>query len=627
VLALAVLAAVATPAAAASRKEANKTALEVLKPKGKRSPLTVFALRKPVKAGSVVVEGGPGVSVRHGRPAGAKPLKRRAFLYWMDLAPGALFQHPSVLLLVDAKSGKPIRRTRMSFWPTVNGKRLKYARKPLYSTAGPVRKKKKAAAFLAVAPYAWAAALPNLAKDCMVTIGDRKDPIFKGDFELMQQVASAVGLKRYDATTIKSLKKKIAEAKAAGCKDVFIMIAAHGWAANGSGINVAQSAHAQVTIKAEVKTKKGGTKVVSEDLNAEHLRDIFKQFGDLTFKLGVSACFSGRWLELGDVSNLRFIGAGARADQMGWGAFQTHGTYKMGDQVNGVLTQNDHTLKDNTTNTTGATEYTNGFLRGLLYWAQTDKAHATTGDDLAKGLVYAAQIQGENNFSEQAGWANAQYRDMSANGVPAPGGGGPGGGAPGGAAPNAAPDAVFDFSPNSAPSHPKVGEAISFSSVGSGDPDGSIVDYSWNFGDTNSGSGASPSHAFTAPGKYTVRLTVTDNRGATDFVDHLVFVSGPGSKPASLNDIPCPDAGHPTTDVEVRIRIPSYAQNPAASITSAVSCAGSTTSMFAFHVEGGNDIHELDEWGVEKNTLVVTFRVSGGTTGVDGSATVTATWD
>jgi YD repeat-containing protein len=57
-------------------------------------------------------------------------------------------------------------------------------------------------------------------------------------------------------------------------------------------------------------------------------------------------------------------------------------------------------------------------------------------------------------------------------------------------------------------------QTINFNGGGSFDSDGSIVSYSWNFGDGVTGSGAVPLHNYAATGTYTVTLTVTDNLGA-----------------------------------------------------------------------------------------------------------------
>lgn len=57
---------------------------------------------------------------------------------------------------------------------------------------------------------------------------------------------------------------------------------------------------------------------------------------------------------------------------------------------------------------------------------------------------------------------------------------------------------------------------VMFDSVGSSDPDGSIVSYAWNFGDGGSASGITASHTYVSPGSFSAVLTVTDNDGATD---------------------------------------------------------------------------------------------------------------
>ncbi|UCC58360.1 MAG: PKD domain-containing protein [Candidatus Bathyarchaeum sp.] len=61
-----------------------------------------------------------------------------------------------------------------------------------------------------------------------------------------------------------------------------------------------------------------------------------------------------------------------------------------------------------------------------------------------------------------------------------------------------------------------TGEAVSFETSGSYDPDGTIVTYHWEFGDGTTGNGASVSHSYAGSGTYTITLTVTDDDGATD---------------------------------------------------------------------------------------------------------------
>ena len=62
----------------------------------------------------------------------------------------------------------------------------------------------------------------------------------------------------------------------------------------------------------------------------------------------------------------------------------------------------------------------------------------------------------------------------------------------------------------------KVRRDITFDGTGSSDPDGSVANYAWSFGDGNTGTGPNPTHSYADVGKYFVTLTVTDNDGATN---------------------------------------------------------------------------------------------------------------
>jgi PKD repeat protein len=61
-----------------------------------------------------------------------------------------------------------------------------------------------------------------------------------------------------------------------------------------------------------------------------------------------------------------------------------------------------------------------------------------------------------------------------------------------------------------------VGEPIFFDGSLSYDPDGSIVSYTWNFGDGAIGDGKTTTHSYTCSGSYSVTLNVSDGEGATD---------------------------------------------------------------------------------------------------------------
>ena len=75
--------------------------------------------------------------------------------------------------------------------------------------------------------------------------------------------------------------------------------------------------------------------------------------------------------------------------------------------------------------------------------------------------------------------------------------------------------------------------AVSFSDL-SGDTDGSITVWLWDFGDGSTSSLANPGHSYSAAGSYQVTLTVTDNDGATHTSSQLVTVTEPGA-PVSLS--------------------------------------------------------------------------------------------
>jgi murein DD-endopeptidase MepM/ murein hydrolase activator NlpD len=81
---------------------------------------------------------------------------------------------------------------------------------------------------------------------------------------------------------------------------------------------------------------------------------------------------------------------------------------------------------------------------------------------------------------------------------------------------NSPPTATFTYSCN--------GLNCTFDAGDSSDSDGSLVGYSWDFGDGGSGNGENANHAFAWAGQFPVKLVVTDNDGATGDFERPVTV-------------------------------------------------------------------------------------------------------
>jgi hypothetical protein len=77
----------------------------------------------------------------------------------------------------------------------------------------------------------------------------------------------------------------------------------------------------------------------------------------------------------------------------------------------------------------------------------------------------------------------------------------------------------------SGPAAINEGGEASFSSAGSLDPNGTIVSFSWDFGDGATGEGAAPAHTYLQDGVYTVTMTATDNDGLTGFATFVLTVN------------------------------------------------------------------------------------------------------
>ena len=78
-----------------------------------------------------------------------------------------------------------------------------------------------------------------------------------------------------------------------------------------------------------------------------------------------------------------------------------------------------------------------------------------------------------------------------------------------------------------------VNTEITFDGSRSRDPDGNITKWFWVFGDNMNGTGKTVRHIYSKAGTYTVTLTVTDNKGATNIDTTTCVITQPNRPPTT----------------------------------------------------------------------------------------------
>lgn len=114
---------------------------------------------------------------------------------------------------------------------------------------------------------------------------------------------------------------------------------------------------------------------------------------------------------------------------------------------------------------------------------------------------------------------------------------------------NEAPVAAFD-----APRAIAAGQPAIFDAVQSGDGDGVITTYAWDFGDGQTGSGLRPAHRFEEPGRYLVSLTVSDDAGVANSDvtrQQEIIVNAP-----PVAGLQAPQWACPATDLPWTVEVP-----------------------------------------------------------------------
>jgi len=100
--------------------------------------------------------------------------------------------------------------------------------------------------------------------------------------------------------------------------------------------------------------------------------------------------------------------------------------------------------------------------------------------------------------------------------------------------------------------NPVVNETITFNASFSDDPDGTIENYEWDFGDGEKAEGEIVTHSYSSAKNYTVKLTVTDNEGTTNTTVEVINIEIPIVTTVSIkNPTEASEGGNFTATVNV----------------------------------------------------------------------------
>jgi hypothetical protein len=306
-----------------------RSAIRFLAPRHERGIggfVTVFALPMPLRSGTVIDAADGGMR--------RLTVKRRARLFWEDLGHGVLFPHPSILLLLDAKSGAVLAERRMTSFPLIDGRAPPFLRtsKAYLGALDAVYDRRPLKKFRLAGRSPASVAAPDFSADGMVTVGARDDPALQYDFTHVDEYAKDLKLDNVAAEpSAKGLTDAIGKLADQGKTDILIFLGGHGYAAPGEGRSYTDD-HGQQISEPESKAPKillkdnGDT---AELITAGELARIIGKFPKLTFKVVIDSCHSGRWLDpIGALSNVKVILTSTdirNVSTVGFGAAIFHG--------------------------------------------------------------------------------------------------------------------------------------------------------------------------------------------------------------------------------------------------------------------------------------------------------------
>lgn len=409
--------AVAAPAQALSRKQAEAVALRVLKPE-REQRVIVFGLPAPLRASQSVAIASPKRGLGYAKADGLKPVGAKAWVFWEDLRPGAKFEHPSKLLLVSDHDSRHVLRT-LTWYPLIDGflppwlKSQQAYRNPAYHVFANVTFAKRKPAAAATAATGGSLPPGAFADDCLIMAGLFADPKFRPDFVGMEAFARSVGLRTFYAgeRARPYSARPLADRSGANgedlernvdwlvdrerCKDIFIFLDGHG-------------------------SRDGrGSVTTGEDkwIFPADLSIVMGAHPNITFKVKIDACFSGKFLDpangLKEKPNLLVLETSSSATEVSYSSLD--GMEITGPDGEPVVSE---------TPNGGRGEFTNGNIAGMRTFTRSlgevSAAQEAGGSLLARTIARSFVRGARSDRARQAGWTHPQIYDNIRDTTPPP---------------------------------------------------------------------------------------------------------------------------------------------------------------------------------------------------------------
>ena len=143
-----------------------------------------------------------------------------------------------------------------------------------------------------------------------------------------------------------------------------------------------------------------------------------------------------------------------------------------------------------------------------------------------------------------------------------------------------------------------VGNPVFFDGSDSFDPDGTNLIFKWNFGDGNTSSVEMPTHTYLKEGNYSIKLTVTDEDGATDNATTFALITKKPNNPPDKPKIFGANTGHINTTCNYTINGSDPDDDKIQYVVNWSDAANETVSAYLNNSTAFNTSHNWSTGGV-----------------------------